>query len=146
MELSSQDAAFGRNQSAEKRARGRRLWCAGAGQGSEEPRAPPSAPCPQTQTPTYSSTEGCHGNLTIGQARGAPSSAAGSPPVNSPPHPRTSKAKAWAASPAPGMPAVPPLDLRSKWGSGANTEAGMRQVGNPHDLGVEDTWGPVLLA
>lgn len=103
---------------------------------------PPSAPCSQTQTPTYSSTEGCHGNLTKGQARGAPSSAAGSPPVNSPPHPRTSK----AASPAPGMPAVPPLDLRSKWGSGANTEAGMRQVGNPHDLGVEDTWGPVLLA
>lgn len=42
MELSSQDAAFGRNQSAEKRARGRRLWCAGAGQGSEEPRAPVS--------------------------------------------------------------------------------------------------------
>lgn len=146
MELSSQDAAFGRNQSAEKRARGRRLWCVlGQGRAVRSPE-PPSARCSQTQTPTYSSTEGCHCNLTIGQARGAPSSAAGSPPVNSPPHPRTSKAKAWAASPAPGMPAVPPLDLRSKWGSGANTEAGMRQVGNPHDLGVEDTWGPVLLA
>lgn len=54
------------------------------GQGSEEPRAPLSAPRPQTQTPTYSSTESCHGNHTVGQAGGATSSAADSPPVTSP--------------------------------------------------------------
>lgn len=42
----------------------------------------PTPPTPGIQTPTHLSTEGCHGNHTLGQAHGTPSPlAAGSPPV-----------------------------------------------------------------
>lgn len=36
------------------------------------------------------------------------------------PHPRAPEDRAWAASPAPRMPLLLPLDLRLTWGSGKN--------------------------
>lgn len=73
------------------------------------------------QTPTHSSTEGCHGNLTQGQASSAsPPPAAGSSPITHPPlpHARAPEDRAWAVSPGPGTPLHPPLDLKLMWGSG----------------------------
>ena len=80
-------------------------------------------PPPDIQTPTHSSTAGCHGNRTLGQAprplsAGSRFSSCRPPPA--PPHPRAPEDRAWAASPAPRTPLLLPLDLRLPWGSGKN--------------------------
>lgn len=110
-----------------------RVLCGRAGTvRGPEPFCEHRPPPPGTQTLTHWSAEGCHGSHTLRQAEGAPPlPAAGSPPVTSPGPSQGTQGQSLGCISCPQDAHCTPLDLRLMWGSGANTEAGVRQVGSP---------------